>query len=95
MTSRRELKKLQKEWEQRLTDLDVKWSHWWIEGDGAFLAIVPGEELLGAVKVISENHERFASIFVHRARVDSEDNPCRQKQRFEIANRRSDGQSAE
>jgi len=82
-------------WEQRFPDLSGEWTHWWLEAEGVLLSVVPGTELSMALSVVRENHQRFASIFAHRARVGPTGEPVRQKRRFEISNRRCDAQSLE
>jgi hypothetical protein len=89
---RRILSELMRKWEQRFPDLAGEWTHWWIEGDGGLLQIVPGDDLLGAVRVIRDNHQRFTAIHAHRARIDSDGLPFRQVARFEIANRVNDSE---
>ena len=88
------LRKLARRWEDRVPDLYGEWTHWWIEGDGGFLAVIPGEDLAGVVQVVRENWERFESIYVHRARVDSLGAPSRQDHRVEVANRLSNSRCA-
>jgi hypothetical protein len=81
------IRRLERRWEGRFPGLDGEWTHWWIEADGAFLAVVSGHELSTAVRVVRDNWERFASIFVHRARVDAVGTPRREAARVEVANR--------
>jgi len=75
-------------WENRFPDLSGQWTHWLIEAEGVVLSIVPYAELARGLQVIRENHERFGSICVHRARISTDGKPIRQKQRFEISNRK-------
>lgn len=78
---------LMRKWERRFPDLGGEWTHWWIEGDGALLQVVPCDELLADLRIIRDNHGRFESIYVHRARIDSNGEPSRQVARVEVANR--------
>ena len=84
---RRIMNELTRKWEHQFPDLGGEWTHWWIEGDGGLLQIVLGEDLLGAVRVVRDNHQRFTAIHAHRARIDSDGRPFRQDARFEIAAR--------
>jgi hypothetical protein len=54
-------------WEHRFPDLDGKWTHWRIKGDGDRLAEVPGSDLIGALRVVEANFGRFRSIKAVRA----------------------------
>ena len=59
------------EWEQRFPGLDDEWAYWWIEGDGALLAIVGGADLVAALDIVERHHGQCLSIMVHRAKLDS------------------------
>ena len=89
------LRKLARRWEDRVPDLYGEWTHWWIEGDRGFLAVVSGDDLSGVVRVVRENWERFESIHVHRARVDSSGTPSHQAYGVEVANRLYNSRCAE
>ena len=51
--------------------LSAAWSHWRIEGDGVLLGVVSGERLVDALRLLDENHERYASIMVRCATVNA------------------------
>lgn len=70
------------EWEKRLPDLDATWTHWWLEGDGEFIAGVPLENLREAVDCIVKNYERFASIVAYRAKIGLDGNPIKNDKHF-------------
>src|SRR5256885_10954158 len=62
---------LKRAWEKRFPPLSAAWSHWRLEGDGFLLGVVSGERLVDALRLLEENHERYASILVRRATVNS------------------------
>jgi hypothetical protein len=74
-------------WEKRFPELSGRWTHWRLSGDGEVLALVPGEKLLDALRLVEENYVRFTSIKCCRATVD-ETGTCAEVQDalFEIAN---------
>jgi hypothetical protein len=81
-------KKRRREWEQRFPGLDDEWAYWWIEGDGALLAIVGGADLIAALDIVERHHGQCVSIMVHRAKLDSFGEVVRdEKRRSSIANR--------
>ena len=60
-----------REWERQFPALDDHWTHWWMEGDGALLAVVAAADLTVALDVVARYHERVPCIFAPTARVDS------------------------
>src|SRR2546425_10613763 len=62
---------LKRAWEKRFPPLSAAWSHWRLEGDGFLLGVVSGGRLVGALRLLEENHERYASILGRRATVNS------------------------
>src|SRR2546425_12909320 len=62
---------LKRAWEKRFPPLSAAWSHWRLEGDGFLLGVVSGERLVDALRLLEENHERYASILVRRAKGNS------------------------
>jgi hypothetical protein len=84
---------LAREWETRFPDLSGEWTHWYIEGEEALLLVVPGTDLFAALAVVRENHQRFASIYAWRARIDSNGETIREKRRVEISNRSENAQA--
>src|SRR3989442_13493397 len=62
---------LKRAWEKRFPPLSAAWSHWRLEGDGFLLGVVSGERLVDALRLLEENHERYASILVRRASVNA------------------------
>jgi hypothetical protein len=80
-----------KEWERRLPDLGSEWTHWRLEGDGGLIALVPGERLMEALRVVSDNAQRYSSINASRARVNA-NGECTaiEKLVVEISNRAND-----
>ena len=74
-------------WEKRFPDLSGKWTHWRLTGDGEVIALVPGENLLDALRLVEENYSRYTSIKCCRATVDKTGS-CAEVQDaiFEIAN---------
>jgi hypothetical protein len=58
-------------WEGRFPALDDDWSYWWIEGDGALLAIVGGADLMAALGIVERHHAQCVSIIAYRAKLDS------------------------
>jgi hypothetical protein len=83
--------RLRKEWERRLPDLGSIWTHWRLEGEGSLIAVVPGERLAEALRLIAENAQRYASINAFRARANP-NGECAaiEKQVFEKSNRGND-----
>jgi hypothetical protein len=63
--------KRRREWERRFPGLDDEWTHWWIEGDGALLAIVGASDLGAALQIVEKHHEQGMEIFAHVAKLDS------------------------
>ena len=63
--------KRRREWERQFPPLDDEWTHWWIEGDGALLAIVGAADLSAALDVVARHHKHVLCIFAHAAKVDS------------------------
>jgi hypothetical protein len=79
--------KKRREWEQRFPELDDEWAYWWIEGDGALLAIVGGADLIAALDIVERHHGQCQSIMAHRAKLDSFGEVVRdEKRRSAIAN---------
>jgi len=75
-------------WEQRFPELDDEWAYWWIEGDGALLAIVGGADLIAALDIVERHHGQCQSIMAHRAKLDSFGEVVRdEKRRAAIATR--------
>lgn len=82
-------RKKRREWEQRFPGLDDEWAYWWIEGDGALLAIVGGGDLIAALDIVERHHGKCRSIMVHLAKLDSFGEVVRdKKRRAEIAKSR-------
>jgi hypothetical protein len=69
-------------WEKRLPDLDTTWTHWWLEGDGEFIAAIPLDNLNEAIDCIVKNHERFSSISAYRARIALDGKPIKNDTHF-------------
>jgi hypothetical protein len=82
---------LKRAWEKRFPGLSAAWSHWRIEGDGFLLGVVSGERLVDALRLLEENHERYASILVRRASVNAA-GECATVENagFEVSNRDND-----
>jgi hypothetical protein len=59
------------EWETRFPDLGPHWTHWRLDGDGVMFALVPGDQLGRALRLVAENCERFSRIRAYRARADA------------------------
>jgi hypothetical protein len=59
------------EWERRFPGLDDEWTHWWIEADGALLAIIGASDLGAAMQIVERNHERGLEIMAHVAKLDA------------------------
>jgi hypothetical protein len=61
-------------WQDRqpraLPSLEGEWTHWWIEGDGCRLDIVPRDDPARAHRLVRENCDRMNRIFAYRARID-------------------------
>ncbi len=81
---------LKRAWEKRFPGLSAVWSHWRIEGDGFLLGVVPGERLVEALRLLEENHERYASILVRRASMNAAGGPTEENAGFEVSNRDND-----
>ena len=90
MLSEDELRRLRKGWEHRFPDLGGQWTHWWIEGDGGLLGVLPGHELVAALQLVADNCHRYESIYAQRAWIESDGQVYRQNARAEIANRRKE-----
>jgi hypothetical protein len=79
------------DWEKRFPDLSGKWTHWRLTGDGHVIAVVPGERLLDALRVVAENCTRYTSITCSRATVDETDSCADVEEAvFEISNIHND-----
>ena len=79
-------------WEKRFPDLNGKWTHWEISGDGYPIAIISGEKLREAMKTIEENYGKYASIKTCRAKVDGMGNLIEKEEKhfYEISNYEND-----
>jgi hypothetical protein len=64
-------KKARRDWEQRFPALTDEWTHWWIEGDGALLAVVGGSDLGAALDIVETHHDQCPRIVAYYAKVDS------------------------
>jgi hypothetical protein len=60
-----------RDWERQFPPLDAEWTHWWIEGDGALLAVVGVADLSAALDVVARHHTHVFCIYAHAAKVDS------------------------
>ena len=47
-----------------------KWTHWKLSGDGTFIAVVEGADVLGALRLVKENYGRYSALTVNGATVD-------------------------
>ena len=65
---------VQREWEARFPDLGPQWTHWRLDGDGVMFALVPGDQLGHALRLVAENFGRFSRIRAYRARADENGN---------------------
>jgi hypothetical protein len=63
-------KKLRRGWEHRFPSLSEEWTHWWIEGDGALVAIVATIDLGAALDIVSRHHDRCRWIIVYPAKLN-------------------------
>jgi len=79
------------DWERRFPDLSGKWTHWCLSGDGQVIALIAGERLLDALRIVEENCTRYTSIKCCRGTVDKSGN-CSEVQEalFEISNVQND-----
>ena len=55
-------RELKAHWERRFPDLDDKWTHWKIMGSGKLLAVVDGQDLLRALRVVEEGTVKLTSL---------------------------------
>jgi hypothetical protein len=79
-------RKIRSGWERRFPELIAPWTHWRILGDGAILADVSGDDLLGALAVVETNFGKFESIVVARLSLDASGHVARQdKGLFQIS----------
>jgi hypothetical protein len=87
-----ELRRLRTVWEHRLPDLGGEWTHWWLEGDGRLLGVLPGDDLVAALELVADKCRHHESIFAYRANVGVDGEVQRQQNlRFAISDRRKDG----
>ncbi len=87
-----EISNQRREWELRFPGLDDEWTHWWMEGDGALLAIVGGADLTAALDIVEKHFGQCAKIIVYLAQLDSFGEVVRDKaHRWEIASRPGPG----
>jgi hypothetical protein len=82
---------LKRTWEKRFPDLTGAWTHWQVEGDGYLIGVVPGDRFLEAIRLLTDNHERYSSIVVARATAN-ETGECLtvENARFVVSNRYDD-----
>ena len=74
-------------WEHRFPDLSEKWTHWKIMGDGDYIDLVDGMDLIRALEVVENNFGKFGSIKVVRATVDADGQLLEEENHFsEISN---------
>jgi hypothetical protein len=57
-------------WERNLPEIAPPWTHWRLLGDGETLADVPGDDLLGALRIVETNVDKFRRILATRAQYD-------------------------
>lgn len=57
-------------WERNLPEIAPPWTHWRILGDGETLADVPGHDLLGALRIVENNFDKYRRILATRLRYD-------------------------
>jgi hypothetical protein len=80
--------KSKRERERSFPGLDDEWPYWWIEGDGALLAIVGGADLSAALDIVDRHHEQCRFIIVYVAKLDSFGEVVRdEKRRYAIEGR--------
>jgi hypothetical protein len=80
-------------WEQRFPGLFGKWTHWSLTGDGHLIALIPGKNLLEAIRIVEANCTRYSSVVCCRAAVDESGNCTEvQKATFAISNAENDKQ---
>jgi hypothetical protein len=80
--------KRRRAWEQRFPELNDEWAYWWIEGDGALLAVVSGADLIAALDIVERHLGQCEAIVAHRAQLDSFGEVVRdEKRRSAIATR--------
>jgi hypothetical protein len=79
-------------WELRLPDLYGKWTHWKVTGDCHCIAIVHGENLAQAIRVVEDNYGRYSSIKACRAAVDQNGDLIEEEEKavYEISNYSND-----
>ena len=77
-------------WERRLPEIVSPWTHWRFVGDEQLLADVPGEDIVGAVRVVECNFGSCKRIFATRARYDNGVFVAADRTRFDIHNARND-----
>ena len=70
---------VKKEWEKQFPALGSDWTHWRLEGDGLFLALVSGDTLGAVLDVVEENWQRFSYIYAYRARPNDTEEGAFQK----------------
>lgn len=64
-------KRARRDWEQRFPGLNDEWTLWWIEGDGALLAVVGGADLSAALDIVDRHHDQCPRIVAYLAKVDA------------------------
>jgi len=71
-----------------LPSLDDTWSHWAIFGGDQRLDVVAADDVARALRIIEENRDRYAAIFVHRARSSAAgDFEVQKRRRYQITRR--------
>ena len=65
--------RLRREWAERFPEIDDKWTHWWIEGDGYCLAVIDGNNLPAAIDLVEDHWENYGHIKASSAKILDED----------------------
>jgi hypothetical protein len=82
---------VRRNWEHMLPEFHGKWDHWIICGDGDRIAIVHGMDLFEALDIIGEHFDKYSSIKVNLATLDSSGNVAAEDSHLtEVSNRIND-----
>ena len=78
-------------WERAFPEITGPWTHWRLLGDGRPLADIAGDDLLGALRVVEANFDKFRSIIATRLSIAADGTCSRNdKSQFVIARRKFD-----
>ena len=79
--------KLRKHWEKNLPPIDDEWNYWWLFAENYCLGVIPGTNMLAALDLIEDHHEKYSSIKASTAKIIDHDLLRKNTPVIEVSNR--------